>query len=75
MIYKMLEEYKNHKEIAVLDYLVRLKEEIGDQPNGRDELVKLNYILKQEEGHSLSAIADNAYNYCLMCSAVGNAME
>ncbi|MBP7020452.1 MAG: hypothetical protein KBC30_01320 [Planctomycetes bacterium] len=73
MIYKMLEEYKNHKEIAVLDYLVRLKEEIGDQPNGRDELVKLNYILKQEEGHSLSAIADNAYNYCLMCSAVGNA--
>lgn len=65
---QMLEAYRNHKENAVLDIACRLKEDIGEKPNGRDELIKLNYNIKKEHGKGIATIIGDSYNYCSMCN-------
>ena len=71
LIAKILKEYLRHNDKMVLEYLHTLKIEVGDKPGGRDELVKLNYILKNEEGQSLSKIASTSFVYCPYCRNTG----
>ena len=65
---QMLEAYKNHKEKAVLDIAVRLRDDIGEKPNGRDELVRLNYNIKKEHGKTISDIINDSYAFCSVCN-------
>ncbi len=71
LVRQIVEDYRANKDQIVLEYLYTLKTKIGDQPGGRDELIKINYTLKKEEGQSLAKIAENAYNRCPFCRNSG----
>lgn len=63
----MLKDYKAKKDIRVLEYLFRLKKEVGDKPDGRDILLTINSILESKEGHSLKKIAGESFEQCDVC--------
>lgn len=65
---QMLDAYRNHKEKAVLEIACRLRDDIGEKPNGRDELVRLNYNIKKEHGKTISDIINDSYAYCSICN-------
>lgn len=64
---QMLEAYRNHKEKAVLEIACRLRDDIGEKPGGRDELVRLNYNIKKEHGKKIADIIGESYKYCQIC--------
>lgn len=68
----ILKDYKDHRETQVLDGLYILKTEVGDRPGGRDELIKLHFVTKKEEGQGLKEIALSAYEYCAACRNSAN---
>ncbi len=71
LVRQLLQEYRLNKDAVVLEYLYTLKTKIGDRPNGRDELVKINFEVKKIEGQALSTIASNAYSRCAFCRNSG----
>lgn len=67
LIKNIIRDYKNHNELHVLEGLNTLKNEVGDHPGGRDELIKIHYIVKKEEGQGLKEMASNAFEECSYC--------
>lgn len=67
IVKKVLQEYRLHNEKEVLEALYTLKIEVGDKASGRDELVKIHYIVKKEEGQGLKEMASNSFEYCPPC--------
>lgn len=67
LVKTIIRDYKNHEETQVLEGLNTLKTEVGDEPGGRDELIKIHYIVKKEEGQGLKEMASNAFEYCNYC--------
>lgn len=62
----IVHEYSQGKNESLFVHFRELREKVA-----RDEVIKLNKIVKAQEGYSLTKMIENVYEYCLVCGHDG----